>query len=264
MTWTSGLGQAATPRLDLGTVLKDPSPAPRQYPLPPVLDTPAPEGDDAPKMSSEASGLRAELLSVAETYGKATYVPYIWGGDAIGSADTCNACRACVASKKKLRVDRRRAACSACKSCGVDCTHFLNRVYREAGMGFPYAATRALQRATPAQLKAKYHLVNVGNDLRLARPGDMILHQHHVTFLLRMRDAKVGDILHASRSNTKRGVGGIEIRRSVDLTRFRGRILRILRPEALYQEDRGAPAPQQTSPETRDLIVGLPPRSQLA
>ncbi len=220
-------------------------------PLPAVLtDAPAASDDsstaDASSGTTDRDGRRQRLMDVAARMGEATYIPYVWGGRAIGNADTCNACRSCIASKPKLPIARRRAACEPCRSCGIDCSHFVNKIYNEAGLSFPYAATAALRRLPQAKLKEKYSLVDIGPQLTKAQPGDLLLMRRHIVMLLKMRTGKRGDILHVSRSVKKGGrskIGGVEVREDVDLTRFHGKIVKILRHRDLDAPARYVPHP---------------------
>lgn len=185
---------------------------------------------------SPAAAWRGQILQIAERYGSKTFIPYVWGGDAVGSADTCLECRSCIMSKRRLSVYRRSAACTACRACGMDCSHFVNRIFRESGLPFPYASTRALTRSSVAELKSRYGLVDLGRDPRQALPGDLLLHRDHIMLLLRMTSDTHGDILHVSRSITRKGVpGGVEVVRDADLRRFRGPLKRLLRHELLLE-----------------------------
>jgi hypothetical protein len=51
--------------------------------------------------------------------------------------------------------------------------------------------------------------------------------------LVAKRDGLRGDFVHVSRSSGNDRLGGIELVEDQDLTRFRGRLLKILRHEAL-------------------------------
>jgi cell wall-associated NlpC family hydrolase len=185
----------------------------------------------APNKSEE---VREALLRAAEKYGAKTYVPYVWGGNAIGSESTCNACRACIGSKRHLRVQRRQAACSACRQCGVDCSHFVHRLYEEVGLPLPYLATSKLKHLKGAALRAD-NLVDVGHDLAQARPGDLVVTARHVVLLLALHDHGFADFIHVSRrvdggrGGGKARIGGIELARDRDLLHYRGKIVRILR-----------------------------------
>lgn len=181
--------------------------------------------------------LRDQLLALAERFGERTDVPYVWGGDAIGDPKTCLACRTCVEGKKKTKLKNRLKACAPCRACGIDCSHFAARFFRAAGLDLPFASTAVLRKAKPAELRARFGLVDVGRNLADARPGDLLLHNRHLTILLRLHSDTRGDVLHSSRSNKRGRMGGIEIARDKDLQRFRGRIVKILRRVELLEED---------------------------
>lgn len=181
--------------------------------------------------------LRDQILELAEKFGQRTDVPYVWGGDAIGDPSTCEACRACVETKKKTKLKNRLKVCAPCRQCGIDCSHFASRFFREAGLELPFASTETLRRMSKAELREKMGLVDIGSNLADARPGDLILHRRHLTILLRLTSPSRGDVLHSSRSNKKGRMGGIEIARDKNLLRFRGKIVRILRRAELLEED---------------------------
>lgn len=205
-------------------------------PLPAALD-PRTDVEDESETSREGLSRRAMLLTVADEFARTTYIPYVWGGNKIGSELQCQSCRACLVKQQKRSVQRRHRGCSACQQCGMDCSHFVNRIYRDAGMDFPYASTKVLKRSSPETIRRKYGLVYVGKDLRAARPGDLILKDKHIVMLLQMRDGRHGDILHVSRSVSRRGVGGVELVTGVDVQTFSGRLVRIFRHEAIVEEE---------------------------
>jgi hypothetical protein len=183
-------------------------------------------------VQTEAEHLRSSLLDIAQSYGERTYVPYVWGGNAIGDQADCESCRACIESKKHLPVKKRRSACQVCKRCGVDCSHFVHRLMNEAGLDYPYLATQRLKGMSAAHLR-DYNLVDIGRDLRRARPGDLLLQDHHIVMLLAMNDLDEGDLIHVSRSIKHGRVGGIEILRRMNIAHLRGKVVRILRHVAL-------------------------------
>ncbi len=181
--------------------------------------------------------LRDRILDLASYYGERTDVPYVWGGDAIGDPETCEACRTCVEGKKRTGIKGRLKACPPCRKCGIDCSHFASHFFREAGLDLPFASTATLRRMSRAELSDRLGLIDVGRNLADARPGDLLLHNRHVTILLKLNSPTHGDILHSSRSNKKGKMGGIEIARDKNLLRFRGRLIKILRREELMLED---------------------------
>jgi len=223
----------------------EPAPALRSFTLPASIEHDAFDGlGDEPILAPGDDVPAQTLARVLEKYGELTHVPYVWGGSAIGNPSECQACKDCIAKKgRSIRVERRLKSCPACTKCGMDCSHFVHRIYKDAGLGFPYASTRELQRTSHAKLRERFGLVDVGRDLRRAQPGDLLLHPKHVVILLRVRGERTGDILHVSRSIEKSGrIGGVEILRNIDLLRFRGKLLKILRHERLD----GVPPPPAT------------------
>lgn len=119
-------------------------------------------------------------------------------------------------------------------------------------MAFPYASTKVLKRSSPETIRREYGLVYVGKDLKAARPGDLILKDKHIVMLLQMRDGRHGDILHVSRSRSRRGVGGVELVTGVDVQTFSGRLVRIFRHEAIIEEE------QQNAPESPQPAAPAP------
>lgn len=218
-------------------------------PLPAALD-PQTDLEDRSDTTRDGLSRRAMLLSVADDFARSTYIPYVWGGNKIGAESECQACRTCLLKQRKRSVQKRHRGCSACQQCGLDCSHFVNRIYRDAGMAFPYASTAVLKRSSPETIRSKYGLVYVGKDLRAARPGDLILKDKHIVMLLQMRDGRRGDILHVSRSHSRRGVGGVELVTGVDVNTFSGRLVRIFRHEMVVEEElKNAPeSPQPLAP----------------
>ncbi len=183
------------------------------------------------KIQQDHEDVRQTLLRVAEEFGKDSQnVPYVWGGNKIGDSEACEACRSCIAKKTRLKVEKRSLACKPCRQCGIDCSHFVHRVFKDAGLDFPYVTTRTLQRVSPLVLREEFRLVDVGRDLSKVRPGDLLLKKKHIVVLMRVGQEGRGDVLHVSRSTKKMGPGGgIEIAKDVDLRDFAGKLVKILR-----------------------------------
>jgi cell wall-associated NlpC family hydrolase len=196
--------------------------------------------------------VRQTLLKVAEEFGEeAQYVPYVWGGNQIGDTKACQACRSCIAKKSRLKVEKRKSVCKPCQQCGIDCSHFVHRVFQDAGLEFPYTNTASLQRMSPMTLLEDLRLVDIGRDLRQVRPGDLLLKKKHIVVLLRTGEQGRGDVIHVSRSTRKMGPGGgIEIARDVDLTHFAGKLVKILRHKDTMLPD----SSNSTSPNTRSVL----------
>lgn len=178
---------------------------------------------------------REMLMSVAVQNAQYTSVPYIWGGNNIGDQSSCDQCRECLYAKRHMRVAGRVKACQVCNECGVDCSHFVNNLHRDAGLDFPYLDTSKMRRSPRSTLLEKYNLVDVGKSIDKAEPGDLLVHPRHVVMLLRRGDSKRGDFIHVSRSTGGDRLGGIQIVRDADLMRFGGPLVRILRHKDLNQ-----------------------------
>ena len=207
--------------------------------FPMILPAALHSGEEAAQpAAATAPSLRDSLLQVAGKYAGETYIPYVWGGDAVGSKRACEQCRACIGMRHHLKVSKQPASCQACKQCGMDCSHFVQRIFREAGLGFPYLPTMQLKHLTPAKL-------------RLAKPGDLLLHKNHIVMLLDKTGARSGDFIHVSRLIKRGKVGGVEVVHDTDLEKYRGKVLRILRHIAIDQADKRAPS-------AKPLV--LPPR----
>jgi len=223
-----------------------PLPLPQQYsgPIDPfllLLPAALHLGEEAkPAAPMAAPSLRDSLLQVADKYAGETYIPYVWGGDAVGSKAACAQCRACIGLRHHLKGAKQPASCQACKQCGMDCSHFVQRVFREAGLGFPYLPTFTLKHLSPSKLRQS-NLVDVGRDLQLAKPGDLLLHRNHIVLLLEKSSARIGDVIHVSRRIKHGKVGGVEVVRNADLEQYRGKVLRILRHVAIDRADRAPP-----------------------
>ncbi len=180
--------------------------------------------------------LRSELLSTAERFGERSYIPYVWGGKKIGDTETCLACRKCLASNKANSGKTRSKTCAPCKQCGVDCSHFVNLVFREAGLPYPYLSTQKMKRLSRSGLRS-YRLIDLGRNLSYAQAGDLLLHDRHIMLLLSDPEEGYGDYVHVNRPVKKGRIGGVEIVRGADLSNHRGgRLIKILRHIGLEKD----------------------------
>ena len=175
------------------------------------------------------------LIRVADSYAKLKYVPYIWGGGQVGSRKNCMACRKCVRSKK-IGLKNRLTACQPCQRCGIDCSHFVNMVYREAGLPYNYASTWELTHQTSEGLLDIYDLVDLGTDLLQARPGDLLVYEKHIVMLVQTNGAGYGDFVHATRfrGGDKMQLGGFRWDKNRNLKKLRGKLIRVLRHKDFF------------------------------
>jgi hypothetical protein len=176
----------------------------------------------------------SRLQAVIQEVAGALHVPYVWGGNKIGSESTCQECTECIV-KKRLGPKSRTANCRACASCGIDCSHLVQQVFSAAGLEMPYAASNLMAKADPATLLRHYNLVDIGKDFENARPGDIIVYRRHVGILMANHGNNHGDLVHASRfaGGGREKVGGIRYDLNKNIVRPRGGLVRILRHRLL-------------------------------
>lgn len=182
-------------------------------------------------------------------------ISYVYGGHRIGDAQDCDSCNLCL-SEKMPSPKARQNECPICSSCSLDCSHFVNLVFNDAGMAIPYITSSEMSALSSAALKKKYHLLDLGSDVSKVRPGDLLIYRGHVVILealtpmeiVKLQDSQSsdksrnlyaslpirGDVIHATGGGAIQTPGaGIQRQRFVDLRNFRGTLLRILRHESL-------------------------------
>ena len=181
------------------------------------------------------------LMAAAERMARQTSVPYVFGGTRIGTAKQCQECSDC-ARKNHLSANSssgRFNKCASCRRCGIDCSNFVNRLFSEAGLKYRFADTRTLTLTGEDFLQEQYGFINMGRDLLVARPGDLILQKGHVMMVIDV-DPTLGtiDYIHASRgSRTRKPIGGIELRRGKPLNQVQHEVVKILRHRELVLPD---------------------------
>lgn len=122
---------------------------------------------------------------------------------------------------------------------GLDCSHFIQKVFSEAGLEFPYINTALMLSLPPAKLRSRYRLVTLGRDMALIRPGDFLVYKGHVVLVEAVKGLGVGDILHATGGRDIKGPGqGVQRERAVKFEYFRGMLLLILRHEKLSRVEK--------------------------
>ena len=187
-----------------------------------------------------------------------SYVPYVFGGNAIGSPSVCQACSECIMARKlpANSSSARSVHCGACRSCGIDCSNFVNRVFDDADMGYRFADTSTLRGVEDMNLEARFGFVNVGNHIEDARAGDVLLQSNHVIILLAVDPVHhTIDYIHSSRGTRRSPVGGIERVRGADMFKSARHIEKILRHRELIQpEDHVIPLSQALLKELRNLV----------
>jgi hypothetical protein len=205
--------------------------------LNPVYEHPLDLENQSGSSLTQNSYFQEKLVLIAKRYHDLDYIPYVWGGNAIGSKDICLACQKCII-KKKPSVAKRLQRCAPCRECGMDCSHFVNRIYEDAGLSFPYATSRELARQSRSALFSLYSLIDIGKDLRHAQPGDILVYKHHIVMLTNVIDSNFGDFIHITRfkGQSRPKVGGFKWVKNFNLHKFRGKLIRILRHKQFFED----------------------------
>ena len=189
--------------------------------------------------STDTDRVRDKLVFQAELFSDLSYVPYIWGGDRIGSRSQCDRCSRCL-QRYRGGVKTREKYCPSCQQCGIDCSHLTSMIYNSAGIPIPYGSTSELLRQSSRGLKKHYGLLDMGADASKALPGDLLLYRKHIVFLLDTDGRGNGSIVHST-AVTKDRVGGIRYLENISLGPFRGGLKRILRHRKLARSPKAAP-----------------------
>ncbi len=203
----------------------------------------------------------ARVISVASRLLDEAQISYVYGGYQVGDGDSCKQCNACLTDRQPA-PSKRLIRCPVCNSCSLDCSHFTELVYREAGLPYPYLETAAMASLSAETLKKNYQLQDLGTDIARSAPGDLLVYDGHVVLLERRHDPVPGqprfrgDVVHATGGKDIRRPGeGIQRERFIDLAHFRGpvrRILRRLEPSPLPKNE-AAKAAEATSPKVSAL-----------
>lgn len=180
------------------------------------------------------SPVQKKIIQSAQDILESAKISYVYGGNRIGGESECSSCNACLAENKpapKLRFK----VCKECYACSLDCSHFVHRVYSDAGIHFPYFTTDVMRATPPPKLRKRYGFIDLGRDISRAQPGDLLVYKGHVVMLETLHKSGIGDIVHATGGRAIKGPGaGIQRERRASLPNFAGRLQRILRHERLY------------------------------
>lgn len=159
-------------------------------------------------------------------------ITYIYGGTQVYSATTCNACVRCLAgSTDKAKI----AQCAVCRGCSLDCSHFIHQVFNQVGLVMPYLTTRQMLQLSPPRLRKHWQLITMPHNLKQLRPLDLLVYKGHVVLLETHNGKGRGTIVHVTAGRELRGPGvALQRERQVEIARFRGPLLRILRHRQLF------------------------------
>lgn len=177
------------------------------------------------------------LVEAAENLLETSEVSYVYGGAKLGEDRECEQCNSCL-QEKRPSPKRRLSSCPACANCSLDCSHFTQLVFNNAGLALPYLDTATMLALRPDALLRRYGLVHVGGGSgTLAQVGDLLVYDGHVVILVSKTGFLRGDIIHATGGKDIKEPGqGIQRERNVPIEAFRGPLLRVLRHKNLAQQ----------------------------
>jgi hypothetical protein len=180
----------------------------------------------------------SEIMDTAESLLELAQISYVYGGSQLGDSDVCTQCNTCL-EEKSPEPKRRLSACPVCSGCSLDCSHFIELVYRLAGAPYPYIDTKLMISLSADRLRRSYKLEDLGTEVALSQPGDMFVYDGHVVMLEKLHGLSKGvyrgDIIHATGGKDIRLPGqGIQRERYVELKQYRGQLRRILRHTNLF------------------------------
>ena len=161
-------------------------------------------------------------------------ISYAWGGSQVldGTGDgACHLCQKCLSSKAP-KPKKQLKTCPECQGCSLDCSHFIQKVFKEAGIDVPYLTTRDMVGMSNSQLgRAGYLRLRSDSEIK---PGDIVVYKGHVVLVEKTYGNGRGDVVHATSGKELRGPGqGIQRARFAPFSGFRGPVLSILRHKRL-------------------------------
>lgn len=157
-------------------------------------------------------------------------ISYVYGGHQFSNEASCQKCNECVQVGKSYKL------CQACLQCGLDCSHFVQRVFHDVGLVIPYLTTNTMLNLTAASLQRKYHLVDLRLRTDLMQPGDLVVYKGHVGMVEKIHNDQQVDMIHATSGREIKGDSGQGVQRArrIDVLNFHGPLKRILRHKALH------------------------------
>ncbi len=172
---------------------------------------------------------RDKVVAAARNILEEAQVSYVYGGYKLGDWTECQSCNSCLENKKPA-PKQRLLSCPICRQCSIDCSHFTQLVLTRAGLRMPYLTTKTMLQLSAQKLRKLYQLVDLGRQIEVAAPGDLLVYKGHVVLLEKKTGQGRGDVIHATGGKDIKLPGqGVQRERMVPLNNFRGPLLRILR-----------------------------------
>lgn len=180
--------------------------------------------------------MRQKVVETAQLWLDQYTISYAWGGSQLGDDEACQACNDCV-SKLAPAPRQQLETCPVCRSCSLDCSHFVSLVFRDVGLTAPYLTTSMMRQLDDAALKRRFAWLSLGRRVERVLPGDLLVYDGHVVMVTAVQQPGQGDVIHVTSGRELRGPGkGLQRERSVEFDGFRGPVERVLRHRSLHQE----------------------------
>jgi hypothetical protein len=202
-------------------------------------------------LATTVEQIQGQIRAVGNLMLENLEVSYVYGGSKIGGTEQCEKCNKCLELKQPAPKERFKL-CHECTSCSLDCSHFVQLVFANSGLDFPYLTSQQMLDLDRETLRRKYHLVPVSDDPGSLIAGDLLVYRGHVVIAESIHDFDKADIIHATGGRDIREPGqGIQRERFVKPSSFRGPLLRVLRHEKLMDHDAYSQAQGQEMPTTK-------------
>jgi hypothetical protein len=190
-------------------------------------------------LAGELEQIQARVRAAGDAMLENLEVSYVYGGSRVGDAKTCDECNQCLEIKQPA-PQKRFSLCPICSGCSLDCSHFIQLVFAQAGLSFAYLTSTQMLVLSADLLERRHQLrpvvmppLALDGDVMAA---DLLVYRGHVVIVETVHGNGQVDIIHATGGRDIREPGqGIQRERFVVMDRFRGPLLRVLRHVKLDQ-----------------------------
>ena len=210
--------------------------------------------------------LQARIRAVGNQMLEHLEVSYVYGGSKVGDAGQCEKCNTCLEENQPAPKERFKV-CGVCSQCSLDCSHFVQLVFANAGLRFPYLTSQQMLDLDQNTLRRRYHLLAVPEHPGKLLAGDLLVYRGHVVIAEMIHGHDSVDVIHATGGRDIREPGqGIQRERFARASNFRGPLLRVLRHEkmvasASVQTGNSLPA-DRSAPPLRSRLRPVEKKSQ--
>jgi hypothetical protein len=210
--------------------------------------------------------LQARIRAVGNQMLEHLEVSYVYGGSKVGDVSQCEKCNSCLEVNQPAPKERFKV-CGVCSQCSLDCSHFVQLVFSNAGLAFPYLTSQQMLDLDQDTLRRRFHLVPVPEHPGKLVAGDLLVYRGHVVIAEMIHGYDSVDVIHATGGRDIREPGqGIQRERFARASSFRGPLLRVLRHEKIIASSSGrverwdpaAGSPAVSGPRLRRVEKKIP------